>query len=171
MSNEREDKQGEVIQPVLVGGIPKPFAVYEDFDGRLHIIDGRGRIVLSDAYAYDAGTDATDVRMDALADALNASASSSCAARCPLGLDDTPTICSAATCASCKAWREYIARSSSTRAEAALVKIKTRHCTNPQPIGDSACDCCAHHWYAAEQALSATTATEVHSTHVPPKKT
>lgn len=31
---------------------------------------------------------------------------------------------------------------------AALTRIKDRRCTNPKPVGDSACECCTHHWYA-----------------------
>lgn len=32
--------------------------------------------------------------------------------------------------------------------EAAVRKIMSRRCTNPKPVGDSACECCTHHWHA-----------------------
>jgi hypothetical protein len=31
---------------------------------------------------------------------------------------------------------------------ARVKKVLDRQCTNPKPVGDSACDCCAHHWLA-----------------------
>lgn len=34
------------------------------------------------------------------------------------------------------------------RLKAGREKVLTRRCTNPKPVGDSACECCTHHWYA-----------------------
>jgi len=31
---------------------------------------------------------------------------------------------------------------------ARVAEVLQRRCTNPRTIGDSACDCCQHHWYA-----------------------
>jgi hypothetical protein len=53
--------------------LARPFAVYENYEGGLQIIDGQGRVVLDDVFAYDADKEARNARMDALADALNAS--------------------------------------------------------------------------------------------------
>lgn len=50
---------------------PGPFAVYEDYDMGLHIIDGSTRVVLSDSFAYDKNVEARIARMEAIAAALN----------------------------------------------------------------------------------------------------
>jgi hypothetical protein len=60
------------------------FAVYEDYEGKLHIVDGNERVILSDSYAYDNGLSAAErkknaiSRMEDIATALN------------IGLSDEP---------------------------------------------------------------------------------
>jgi hypothetical protein len=52
--------------------------------------------------------------------------------------------------------QEYLAAPASGEAGkvqdllAAVAYIKSRRCTNPKPVGDSACDCCQHHWAAID---------------------
>lgn len=64
--------QQEAGRERAIPGLTGPFEVYEDYDGRLHIIDGTTRIVLSDVYAYDADDDERLARMEAIAAALSA---------------------------------------------------------------------------------------------------
>jgi hypothetical protein len=51
--------------------LPGPYAVYEDYEGKLHIIDRTTRTVLSDVYAYDAEPIDAVARMEAICEALN----------------------------------------------------------------------------------------------------
>lgn len=48
-----------------------PFAVYRDYNNRMHIIDADTRIVLSDCFAYDITRADAETRMDKLVEALN----------------------------------------------------------------------------------------------------
>lgn len=74
MANETQERVDEAERVVYTGAAVPPFAVYEDYDGNLHIIDGTTRIMLSDVYAYDGKTegDAAEERMEQVAAALNA---------------------------------------------------------------------------------------------------
>ena len=55
----------------------KEFALYEDYEEKLHIVDRYNRIILSDNFAYDDGKNEKErknnsiVRMEKLTNALN----------------------------------------------------------------------------------------------------
>ncbi len=48
-----------------------PFSVSEDYEGRLHLIDSKTRVVLSDNFAYDRSGDARLARMEWIAESLS----------------------------------------------------------------------------------------------------
>ena len=51
------------------------YKVYENEEGGLEIIDNEGRRMLLDVYAYDSSDAEREVRMEWIADALNATGS------------------------------------------------------------------------------------------------
>ena len=60
------DKKGDTVPD-----LPRPYAVYENYEGGLEITDRTGRRVLADVYAYDAEPIDALARMEAIVAALN----------------------------------------------------------------------------------------------------
>jgi len=72
MSDQKNQNSADVGRSELSGLVSQPFALYEDYEHVLHIIDSATRVVLTDNYAYDATPKDKIARMEALVAKLNA---------------------------------------------------------------------------------------------------